>query len=80
MDEFQLRERFEKATLSLGKDSRFLAIVEYLDLIYYMKLQEYEFKSSREALVSTGHKVCLRNLIEEIKLNMEEVETVESLY
>ncbi len=70
--ELILRDKSEEAMLSLGRDARFLAIVEYMEFIYNSKLHEYEYETSREALIQTGYKVCMRELLEDINRNMKE--------
>ncbi len=72
MEEIELRENFEKSVLGLAQDKRFLAILAYLEFIYREELNNYEFSNSRDALRSAGYKVCLRELISEIKQNMTE--------
>ena len=70
MEEIELRENFEASVQGLATDKRFLAIVAYYEFIYKELLETYEFNNSRDALISTGHKVCLRELIAEIKRTM----------
>ena len=70
--EMVIRNKFEKAVNSLAKDNRFLAIMNYLSFIYINKLHDYEYENSRDALTQTGYKICLRELIEELELHMED--------
>lgn len=70
--EMEIRNRSEEAVKSLAKDNRFLAFMDYLEFIYISKLHQYEYEDSRTALIETGHKVCLRELIEDTKRNMNE--------
>jgi len=72
MEEIELRDNFEASVQGLATDKRFLAIVAYYEFIYNELLNDYEFNNSREALKAVGHKVCLRELISEIKINMNE--------
>jgi hypothetical protein len=70
--ELELRERFQDAIAELSPNGAFLAIIEYLEFIYRSKLEEFEYDTSRSALIDTGHKRCLKVLIEDIKQNMNE--------
>ncbi len=72
-----VRDNFEKAVLSLVDDKRFIAIREYLELVYNIRLREFEFETSREALIQTGYKLCLREIIEDIEKNSIELTTTD---
>tara|TARA_R110002167_G_scaffold87387_4_gene236205 strand:+ start:121 stop:384 length:264 start_codon:yes stop_codon:yes gene_type:complete len=77
-DELSLRSNYEEAVYALSSDRRFLAIVEYWEFIYRSKLEAFEYSNSREALMDTGHKVCLREMLEDISLNTNETITVDT--